>query len=442
MSSSREVKKVMPKLTKTLVENATVPQSGDAFIWDTEVPGFGLRIQASGRKVYVVRYRTNDAQRTQRKMNIGRASDMAPEKARGMARDVFAKVAGGEDPASERKPKAKAGSPVTLKAMFEGYVADMRSKSKASAAEVERVLVGCKHNAADFIGADKEPVEVTAQDIVDYVSTYYDAGHRGAADKARGYINAAFNWAIKSANDYTVKVRVNWGVKHNPAAEVAKDHGAIGVRDRNLDAAEIRIAWKACHDGNAGFSLETEICLLTILACGQRVQETLRMCGSEVDLDDQLWKMPAHKTKGKKFPHDVPLPGVIIPYLRKLKDKYGDGPLFPGRADAEDGLLTSVSVAHAVRKWVKGKDSPIEPFQPRDLRRTWKSRSHDAGIDRFTRDLIQQHAKSDTGSKHYDRAIYLPQMREAMDKWSSWLGIVLAGGTPPAYGEPLVKVAA
>jgi hypothetical protein len=64
-----------------------------------------------------------------------------------------------------------------------------------------------------------------------------------------------------------------------------------------------------------------------------------------------------------------------------------------------------------------------KPFQPRDLRRTWKSRAHDAGVDRFTRDLIQQHAKGDTGSKNYDRADYLPQMRAAMTKWNDWLNL-------------------
>ena len=33
-------------------------------------------------------------------------------------------------------------------------------------------------------------------------------------------------------------------------------------------------------------------------------------------------------------------------------------------------------------------------------------------------------------------------MTEAMAKWSAWLGIVLSGGTPPAYGEPHVKAVA
>jgi len=97
-------------------------------------------------------------------------------------------------------------------------------------------------------------------------------------------------------------------------------------------------------------------------------------------------------------------------------------------------------VSQAVRGYVLEKDCPIPAFQPRDLRRTWKSRTHDAGIDRFTRDLIQQHAKNDTGSKNYDRADYLPQMTEAMEKWNAWLVAVLAD-PPEAQPEPL-KLAA
>lgn len=49
----------------------------------------------------------------------------------------------------------------------------------------------------------------------------------------------------------------------------------------------------------------------------------------------------------------------------------------------------------------------------------------DAGLDRFTRDLIQQHAKTDTGSRHYDRADYLPLVTDAMKRWDGWLRTVL-----------------
>jgi integrase len=334
-----------------------------------------------------------------------------------MARKVFMAVAGGEDPAAAKRPGREAG--ITVEAMFKARIVSMRAKDRANATEVERVLLRSKNNAADFLGRDTAPCDVTADDVVRFVATFYKAGHRGAADKARGYLAAAFAWAIKSANDYTVAERQSWGVKHNPAADVAKDHGAITVRDRNLTAEEIRALWEACQDGQ--FTEGVEMVIKLMIACGQRVQETLRLCGDEVDLDKGLWKMPAHKTKGRKRPHTIPLPGIIIPGLRRLVEQHGTGTLFPARNGSKGEVLGAISVSHAVRRWQEANETGIEAFQPRDLRRTWKSRTHDAGIDRFTRDLIQQHAKQDTGSKNYDRADYGQQMRDAMDKWDAWL---------------------
>jgi len=412
----------MPKLTKTIIDNAPTPVSGDAWIWDADLEGFGIRIQASGRKTYVVRYRTKDASRTQRKLTLCRCGDAPPDKARQMARDVFMQVATGTDVVAERKPNRD--SAITVQAMFEARIAAMRTRERANADEVERVLLKAKNNAADSLGRATPPGQVTPADVVKFVSTFYAKGHRGAADKARGYLAAAFAWAITSANDYTVQGRQDWGVTINPAAAVAKDQGAIKVRDRNLDGAELRVVWEACSDGNAGFTEGVEACLKVMIACGQRVQETLRMDGNEVDLDAMVWRMPAHKTKGRKRPHTIPLPRIILPTLIALKDQYGDGPLFPARSGTNE-RLGILSISQAVRRWLDTDGNTMEAFQPRDLRRTWKSRTHDAGVDRFTRDLIQQHAKSDTGSKNYDRADYFAQMRDAMDNWNTWLNSAL-----------------
>lgn len=413
----------MPKITKTLVDNLKAPAGKEVCIWDSELPGFGVRMQAGGRKTYLIRYRTNDAKRTQRKLVIGRCSDMPPEKARNLARDAFTAVAAGNDPAAERKPAAK--SSMTLEAMFKARIASMKAKGRANAVEVERVLLLASHNAADFIGRDKAPCDVTPDDVIKFVAKHYKDGNRGAADKARGYLAAAFSWAIKSANDYTVEERQDWGVTRNPAADVAKDHGAVGVRERNLDRDEIRTFWNACQDGQAGLTLEMEVLFRTLIACGQRVQETLRLEGAELDLEKGVWSMPAPKTKGRKRDHKIPLPSIILPSLQALKDKHGDGPLFPAHHGA--GLIATSSVSQAVRRWLDTDGVEMEAFQPRDLRRTWKSRTHDAGIDRFTRDLVQQHSKSDTGSKVYDRADYFPQMRAAMDKWDAWLKSAIHG---------------
>lgn len=413
----------MPKLNKTLIDNEAAPAKGDIFLWDSELQGFGVRIQASGRKTYVIRYRTRDAARTQRKMTLARCSDMPPDKARDLARKEFMKVAEGKDPAAERKPAVVEASDKTVGRLFEGYIASMRANGRASTYEVERALLKAKLNAADELGRDKPAADVTPTDIVNYVSKFFAAGHRGAADKHRGYIASAYNWAMKAANDYTVPVeqRIDFGLIRNPAADVAKDQGAKKTRDRNLSAAEIRALWLATDpDNNVGFWPETAACIRLLICCGQRVRETIRIEGRDIDLEARIWKMPAEKSKIGKA-HVIPLPQQAVDLLQDLIDQYGDGLLFPSRYGAKGSVMSDESIMQAIARWTGRPDVSVDAFQTRDLRRTWKSRAHDAGVDRFTRDLIQQHAQGDTGSKHYDRAQYLPQMREAMDKWSAWL---------------------
>lgn len=430
----------MPKLTKTIVDSAKAPATGEICVWDSELEGFGIRVHYTGRKVYIMRYRTKDTARTQRKLTICRCSDMPPDKAREQARKVFAQVAEGHDPVAARKPVRQEENAATVENMFKGYVSSMHGKGRASASEVERVLLVSKNSAADALGRSRPAAEVEPNDVVQFVARFFKAGHRGAADKARSYIASAYAWAIASANDYTVEHRQDWGIARNPAADVAKDVGATQTRDRNLAADELRQLWEASMGD--GFSYEVGAVIRMLIGCGQRVQETLRIEGSEIDLEAKLWKMPAHKTKGRKQAHAIPLPAVVIPTLKELIAKHGEGPLFPGCPGSGEELIGHRSINHALARWQALPGVTIAHFQTRDLRRTWKSRAHDAGVDRFTRDLIQQHAKSDTGSKNYDRADYVPQMREAMAKWSAWLGIVLSGGTPPAHGEPLVKAVA
>lgn len=343
---------------------------------------------------------------------LGRFPDMTLAQAREAYRaEVAPLLLAGKNP---RTAVAAGGRP-TVAAMFQGYVDSMRAKGRASAGEVERMLLVAVYNAADAIGRDRLAGTVDGADVAAYVARFFHQGNRGAADKARTYVSAAFGWAMKSANDYTNPNRRDWGVKANPAAAVQRDSGAIGRRDRNLTAEELRTLWHAARPDAPGFSMESAACIRVLIACGQRVMETLRMDGAEIDLQAATWTMPAAKTKGGKRPHTIPLPACVLPTLAQLVERHGAGPLFPGR---QGERMHHSSVQQTIDRWNAGR---LAHFQTRDLRRTWKSRTADAGVDRFTRDLIQQHAQGDTGSRHYDRADYLPQMRAAMERWDAWL---------------------
>lgn len=349
---------------------------------------------------------------------LGRYPDMTLAQAREAYRTEVAPVLmAGKDP---RVTVAAAGKP-TVARMFQGYVDSLKAKGRASAVEVERMLLQAKDNAASALGRDRLAGTVDASDVVAYVSGFYRRGHRGAADKARSYVSSAYNWAIKATHDYTNPHRQDWGVKANPAASVQRDAEATTARERALSASELRTLWQAAEPGHNGFTLETAACIRLLIATGQRVTAALRLEGCELDLVAGTWTMPKHKTKLRKRPHVIPLPAVVLPILSDLVGLHGTGPLFPSRSDAEGPFMDHRSIMQAIDRWLALPDVDVAPFQTRDIRRTWKSRTGEIGISREMRDLIQQHAKHDTGSKHYDRADYLPQMREAMDRWNVWL---------------------
>lgn len=360
------------------------------------------------------------------RMQLGRYPALAIAAARDKYRqDVAPMLLLGKDP---RVQVAANGKP-TVGRMFQAYVDDMKARGKASWPELERALLTAKENAADALGRERMAGTIDPADIAAYLAPFFRRGSRGAADHHRAYVSAAFGWAMRATHDYTATSREDWGVKSNPATAVKRDAGARQNRDRNLSADELATLWRAADHRNNHWGEEIAACVRLLILCGQRVQETLRIDGREIDLEAGVWNMPAEKTKGRKRPHSLPLGPLAVATLRPMVELHGDGPLFPARTGARGTYIDHRSVKQAIDRWNVGV-MPV--FQTRDLRRTWKSRTGELGISKDIRDTIQQHTRRDIGSKHYDRADYLPQMREAMAKWEEWLDTVLAEPAPDA----------
>lgn len=302
----------------------------------------------------------------------------------------------------------------TVEKMFQSYIQYLRDKDTATTHTSEHLLLTGKYNAADLLGRSTIAATVEPDDIASALAKGMKRGARRTTDMQRTAMMAAFNWAMKSTHDYTQENRMDWGLKYNPVAAVPRDQAANRTLDRNLTAEEMKHVWHNAPD-------QTGDVMRLVMATGQRVIEVRRVAGADIDLQAKLWTMPARKTKGRKSEHLVPLTSQAVAILASLIDLYGEGYLFPARAGAAGELIGIPSISRGASR-MEG----IKPFTPRDLRRTWKSRAGDAGIDRFMRDLIQQHAQTDTGSKHYDRFDYLPQMREAMNKWEIWLQNAIA----------------
>jgi integrase len=362
------------------------------------------------------------------KMQIGRYPDLSLVEARAefqaRVRDVLS---------AKKNPRVQVVNTErpTVTRLFNEYCDRMEADGKVSAKEVRR----CLGFAAEKIGPARMASDIEPSDVSAYLGKLYAAGTPVAADRVRAYLSAAFNFGLKAAHDYRQEARQDWGIKMNPVAAVPKDTSASQPRDRALTRTEIGQLW---HGFTADrFAPETVAAVRLLLCTGQRVLELLRVEAHEVDLADKVWRMPAEKTKTKQGPHEVPLPALAVTVFEQLIRVRKRGLLF---GDMEHQVIN-----RALTRWLSGQEMPH--FQTRDLRRTWKSRAADAGVDRFTRDLIQQHAMGDTGSRHYDRADYGGQMREAMGKWQAWLSsaIELSHGRSgrsqqPDDGRPGVQV--
>lgn len=97
----------MPKLSKRTVD-ALEARTTDYFVWDSELPGFGVRVMPSGRKSYLIQYR--DSGRRTRRKGVGKHGIVTAEEAKKHARELLASVAHGGNPAEETLRKRDAST--------------------------------------------------------------------------------------------------------------------------------------------------------------------------------------------------------------------------------------------------------------------------------------------------------------------------------------------
>ena len=97
------------KLTKRTVD-AAKPAGARFIVWDAAMPGFGLRVEPSGAKVFIARYRAGGGRAgTLRQATVGRYGTITADEARQKARKLLAKAAGGGDPVGDKRAARQAG---------------------------------------------------------------------------------------------------------------------------------------------------------------------------------------------------------------------------------------------------------------------------------------------------------------------------------------------
>lgn len=108
------------QLTKRRVD-AAKPSASRFIVWDSELVGFGVRVEPTGRKTFVARYRAGGGRTgVLRQALVGRYGTITVDEARSLARRLLGAAAGGGDPVGDKKSARQAG--VTVAEVCDWYI--------------------------------------------------------------------------------------------------------------------------------------------------------------------------------------------------------------------------------------------------------------------------------------------------------------------------------
>ena len=166
----------------------------DTMFWDRELPGFGVRVYPSGRKVYIVQTRAGG--KAGLRVTVGPDGVISPEEARRRAALIIARIKAGEEPVPEPLSAKLAKGP-TVAELARRYLEDhVAVRCRPSTAELYRVAVE-KYILPRFgkqpaIAIDHAQVTelhhalrakpVMANKVVETLSRIYNAGRGQGAD--------------------------------------------------------------------------------------------------------------------------------------------------------------------------------------------------------------------------------------------------------------------
>jgi integrase len=288
----------MPKISKRVVDAAEVRPS-DYFVWDSELRGFGLRVRASGRRTYVVQYRTR-AGRT-RRLTLGNADTLTPDEARQRARADLARVSEGADPSAERR--AMRHTP-TLNDLADRYL-EQHAKLKKKPSSVRNDLTLLKLYVRPRLG----PIPLADLHRADV------AGFAHALRAKPVVANRALAVLSKMLN-----LAERWGLRpdgSNPCRHVERYRET--KRERFLSEAELaRLGAALAAAEQSGAEEPAVVAALRLLVfTGCRLGEVLNLRWADVDLERRALNLADSKTGARAVTLNAPALEVLAGLQRR-----------------------------------------------------------------------------------------------------------------------------
>lgn len=407
------------KILKSTVDRLTTGAK-DILVWDTELPGFGLKVTPAGAKVYLVQYRTGGRGSPTRRVTIGKhGAPYTAETARKAAKTILGRVADGKDPAEEKRVAAASdGGARTFETVAEQFIDRYAKPKNRSWKQMQRRLA--KHVTPHW--GTRDITTIGRADVAELLDGIVDQGHGRLANMVHALVRKLFAWAME--RDI---------VDRNPAAGFRPPAPNVS-RDRVLSDDELRLAWLAADKMGAPFGGFVQMLILTL----QRRDEVARLAKSELDLSERMWQLPRERVKNDEG-HLVPLSEAAAQLLADTAwlgeyafSTTGAAPI-SGYSKMKARLTQLMEAIRRKEAEAAGHDvgklKPLANWHLHDLRRTGATGMARMGVPPHVVDKILNH-KSGTISgvaAVYNRHSYLDERRSALESWARFVDTLVYG---------------
>jgi integrase len=380
----------MPRLhlTDMAVRALKAPASGQVDYWDAATRGFGLRVSQAGTKTFVAKVNN-------RRVTIGRYPDVSLADARRKANGVK----------SERQPVDR--STISFEQAYEKFkVEHIAKKKERTKYDYERVPE--KYFLPAF--AKTRLVKITYEKITEITDKLADTPSEQAHTLA--VARTFFKWCARPPRRYA------------PSPLDGLQLTIAKSRKRTLTDEEIVKVWTAAERQGYPYGTVVQLLLLT----GQRRGEIAWLHRPWINGKDRIVTLPDWHTKNKRE-HTFPYGDLAAEIFEAVPRFNSTELLFPTRW-GDDRPLSGWS------EYKSEMADGVPGWTLHDLRRTFATRLAELKVAPHVVERLLNHKMGGITNKTggivsavaevYNRAAYLPEMREAIALWEQYLGALLA----------------